>query len=99
MSCTSGHERLSWTLGLGSLAAAELLLLERVAAPAVEQISAHTGYDNSAPQQKGLVLWDKDPKYPAQTVAVVASMAKNFSAYPALLGFNLLDSPVVRSFT
>ena len=43
------------------------------------------------------MLWDKDPKYPAQTLAVVASMAKNFSAYPALLGFNLLDSPVVRS--
>ena len=53
------------------------------------------GYDNSAPQQRGLVLWDKDPKYPAQTLAVVAEMAKHFSSYPALLGFNLLDSPVV----
>ncbi len=45
------------------------------------------------------MLWDKDPKYPAQTLAVVASMAKKFSAYPALLGFNLLDSPVVRNIT
>lgn len=42
------------------------------------------------------MLWDKDPKYPAQTLAVVANMAKRFSSFPALLGFNLLDSPVVR---
>ncbi len=76
-----------------------LLLPGRVAAAALTQSSPSAGYDNSAPQQKGLVLWDKDPKYPAQTLAVVTAMAKKFSAYPALLGFNLLDSPVVRSMT
>ena len=58
----------------------------------------HPGYDNSAPQQKGLVLWDKNSKYPAQTLAVVTQMAQKFSGYSSLLGFNLLDSPdgVVR---
>ena len=46
------------------------------------------------------MLWDTSPKYPAQTLAVVTQMAQNFSTYPALLGFNLLDSPdgVVRSY-
>ena len=41
------------------------------------------------------MLWDRDPKYPARSLAVVAAMAKRFSSFQALLGFNLLDSPVV----
>ena len=44
-------------------------------------------------------MWDSvpqpTPSYPAQAVAVVASLAARYGASPALLGISLLNEPTV----
>ena len=53
------------------------------------------GYDNSAPAARGKITWDKKASNQARSVAVIAAMAKRYGRNPALLGFGLLNEPIV----
>ena len=55
------------------------------------------GYDNSAPQVKGRVKWDQDASFQARSVAVIEAMAARYGRRTALLGFGLLNEPIVSA--
>ena len=53
------------------------------------------GYDNSAPAARGRISWDQKAANQARSVAVVSAMAARYGRNPALLGFGLLNEPIV----
>ena len=71
------------------------VLLDMHAAP-----GSQNGFDHSAPAQKNKALWDSanqpSPSYPAQTLAVIKTLAQRYGSAPALLGFAPLNEPTVR---
>ena len=58
---------------------------------------SQNGNDNSAPAAQGIIGWDSDPTYATQTVAFVSALAARYASAPALLGFGLLNEPMVNS--
>ena len=60
-------------------------------------VSPQNGYDNSAPRVKGRVMWDQVASYQARSVAVIEAMAARYGGNPALLGFGLLNEPIVSA--
>ena len=71
------------------------VLIDMHAAP-----GSQNGFDHSAPAQKNKALWDSQqqpsPSYPAQTLAVIRSLAERYGSAPALLGFAPLNEPTVH---
>ena len=70
------------------------ILIDMHAAP-----GSQNGFDHSAPAQKNKALWDSanqpSPSYPAQTLAVIKTLAQRYGSSPALLGFAALNEPTV----
>ncbi len=56
-------------------------------------------YANSAPSKPGYAGWNDpaqpSPSYPQQAVAFVAGLAAKYGSNPALIGFELLNDPMV----
>jgi len=46
---------------------------------------------------KGRVKWDQNASFQARSVAVIEAMAARYGRNSALLGFGLLNEPIVRA--